>query len=149
MPQPSPELALQQEEHFIPPAAERIRPVRMPRVEELPAPAQNQIAAQARPVPAPPSSVEQKRVSLMQRLAAVGFGRKEEGLPTSVAPAQAPQLVAPQPAPSPAHAEYMRRPQPQVARVAQGQLDVHGRQQATRAEEDQLEIPAFLRRQGA
>jgi cell division protein FtsZ len=149
LPQPSAELAIQQEEHFIPPAAERIRPVRMPRVEELPAPAQNQIAAQARPIPAPPSSVEQKRVSLMQRLAAVGFGRKDESAPAPTMPVAMPQPAQPQPAPSPAHAEYMRRPQPQVARAAQGQLDVHGRQQAPRTEEDQLEIPAFLRRQGA
>ena len=52
-------------------------------------------------------------------------------------------------APSPAHAEYMRRPVQQPAsRPAQGQLDPHGRVAPNRSsEEDQLEIPAFLRRQ--
>jgi cell division protein FtsZ len=33
-------------------------------------------------------------------------------------------------------------------RAAQGQLDSHGRVQARTIEDDQLEIPAFLRRQG-
>jgi len=58
-------------------------------------------------------------------------------------------VAAPAAAPSAAHAEYMRRPvQPQPARAAEGQLDVRGRPQTQRpAEDDQLEIPAFLRRQ--
>jgi cell division protein FtsZ len=40
----------------------------------------------------------------------------------------------------------MRRPAPEP-RAAQGQLDSHGRQPAPRSfDDDQLEIPAFLRR---
>jgi cell division protein FtsZ len=145
----APEPAHLQGEAFIPPAAERIRPVRLPRVEELPVPAQNQIAARTVPQPPqPPHAAEQKRMSLMQRLASVGFGRREDEADAPAAPA--PQVAAaPTAAPSAVHAEYMRRPQPAPAqRPAQGQLDVHGRPQASRAvEDDQLEIPAFLRRQ--
>jgi cell division protein FtsZ len=137
-------------EPFIPPMPERtiVRQTRMPRVEDLPLPGQNQIAAQrgAQPVAPQPVSAEAKRMSLMQRLAAVGFGRKEEET--------APQAVAPAPVPvqqpSSAHAEYMRRqPAPAAQRPTQGHLDTHGRQVAsTRSiEDDQLEIPAFLRRQ--
>ncbi len=93
-------------------------------------------------------------MSLMQRLASVGFGgRKDEEAEMAPAPApvrQMPQAPMPQAAaPSAAHAEYMRRPVQQPAsRPAQGQLDPHGRAAPTRSsEEDHLEIPAFLRRQ--
>lgn len=153
------EPSLHFDESFIPPMPERavVRPTRMPRVEDLPAPGQAQLNAHrgAQPAPQPPSAVEQKRMSLMQRLASVGFGgRKDEEAEMAPAPAparQMPQAPMPQaPAPSAAHAEYMRRPvQPQQAsRPAQGQLDPHGRAAPTRSsEEDHLEIPAFLRRQ--
>ncbi|RDJ27092.1 cell division protein FtsZ [Bosea caraganae] len=143
------------EESFIPPAPERavVRPTRMPRIEDLPMPAQNQIAASrgVQAVPQPPVSADQKRMSLMQRLASVGFGRKDdeaEAPAPAPAPRQAPPVQAAPQAPSPAHAEYMRRPvQQPAARPAQGQLDPHGRAAPARSEEDQLEIPAFLRRQ--
>ncbi len=148
-PAPKVELAPEQpyatDEAFIPPQAERIRQPRMPRIEELPIPAQTQMAARAVPAPQPAAqSAEQKRVSLMQRLASVGFGRKDEA-PQPVQKTQ----PAPPAAPTPAHAEYMRRPaQPPVQRAAQGQLDSLGRAPAPRVQEDdQLEIPAFLRRQ--
>ncbi len=161
---PAPEPVHQAEPHphfdesFIPPMPERavVRPTRMPRVEDLPVPGQAQLNAHrgAQPAPQPPSAVEQKRMSLMQRLASVGFGgRKDEE--AEMAPALAPVRQMPQApmpqaaAPSAAHAEYMRRPAPQPAsRPAQGQLDPHGRAQPARSsEEDHLEIPAFLRRQ--
>jgi cell division protein FtsZ len=139
------EVADLQRDSFIPPQAERIRPVRLPRVEDLPVPAQNQLAARAAPpVPQPAHAADQKRMSLMQRLASVGFGRRDEH-----EIAETPAQAAARPAPSAAHAEYMRRPvQPQPARAAEGQLDARGRPQPHRqAEDDQLEIPAFLRRQ--
>ena len=146
------------EDSFIPPVPERsvVRPTRMPRVEDLPMPAQNQIAASrgAQPAPQPPASAEQKRMSLMQRLASVGFGRKEDEAETMQAPARAPAPrpgapgPAPAAAPRAAHAESKRRQQHPRARPAQGQLDPHGRVAPTRqAEDDQLDIPAFLRRQ--
>ena len=52
-------------------------------------------------------------------------------------------------APSPAHAEYAKRPAPQGYRPAQGGLDPHGRAPAPHKglDDEHLEIPAFLRRQ--
>ncbi|WP_342361308.1 cell division protein FtsZ [Terrarubrum flagellatum] len=133
-------------EDFAPPRPDPvIRPMRMPRMEELPAPAQRQIEA-ARPVAipaAPTSPVESKRMTLLQRLAAVGLGRKEDEA------APPPPATAPA-APLPVHNEYARRPiAPAQPRAPQGQLDSHGRAPipARSMEEEQLEIPAFLRRQ--
>jgi cell division protein FtsZ len=98
-----------------------------------------------------PASAEQKRMSLMQRLASVGFGRKEDEVAEApAAPAPAPRPAPPvAAAPSAAHAEFMRRPAAAPAvRPAQGQLDQLGRAAPARSsEEDHLEIPAFLRRQ--
>jgi cell division protein FtsZ len=159
---PEPEMHVEpapvHEDSFIPPAPERalVRPTRMPRIEDLPVPAQNQIAASRVAQSAPQqNAVDQKRMSLMQRLASVGFGRKDEE-PQEAPARQMPQVpmapVAPpaqSPAgPSAAHAEYMRRPAAPAARPAQGQLDQLGRVAPNRSsEEDHLEIPAFLRRQ--
>ncbi|GEO12804.1 cell division protein FtsZ [Microvirga aerophila] len=126
---------------FIPPQAERaVRPARMPRIDELPMPAQNQIRA-SRGETDP--SQEPKRMSLMQRLATVGFGRKEDGHSEPVAQGPAPE--APRQQMSPVHAEYAKRPAapPQGYRPAQGQMAPAPRA----SEDDQLEIPAFLRRQ--
>jgi cell division protein FtsZ len=138
-------------EAFVPPPAERaVRQVRMPRVDELPVPAQNVIAGREPPVP---PHHEARNGSLMQRLASLGFGRKEEAPAPQQPPAQAtvPTPAAPaQPTqgPSAAHSEYMRRPSQQSQRVAQGQLDSLGRAAPQRPVEDEhLEIPAFLRRQ--
>ena len=143
-----------QPESFIPPAPERsvVRPTRMPRIEDLPVPAQNQINAQrgAQSAPQAAVSADQKRMSLMQRLASVGFGRKDEEAAEQPAPPvrQAPAAPVAVAAPSAAHAEYMRRPAQPASRPAQGQLDTLGRTQPNRSsEEDHLEIPAFLRRQ--
>jgi cell division protein FtsZ len=147
------EAPMHSEESFIAPMPERavVRPTRMPRIEDLPVPAQNQINASrgAQPAPQPPVSADQKRMSLMQRLASVGFGRKEEEMHEPQLPVrQAPQAPAIPQAPSAAHAEYMRRPAQPAARPAQGQLDQMGRSAPNRSsEEDHLEIPAFLRRQ--
>jgi cell division protein FtsZ len=97
-------------------------------------------------------------MSLLQRLAAVGLGRREpeaeEPLPSSRgAPG------APMPA-QPAAERLAGRPQPRAEsrpdpvsdyakRAAPQGLDQHGRQAPVhnRSEEDQLDIPAFLRRQ--
>jgi cell division protein FtsZ len=144
--------------HFIPPQAERVvRPARMPRVDELPMPAQAQIRA-SRSEAAEAGAAENKRVSLLQRLASVGLGRREDPAPAPAAPpAQqtrpAPRPQAPAAPPSAVHAEYAKRPPPQQVpaqgyRPAQGNLDPHGRAAPARTiDDDQLEIPAFLRRQ--
>ena len=142
---------------FIPPAPEQpvIRPARMPQIEDLPPVVQQQIRAHRGEQPAPVAQVETRRRSLLEKLAAFGISRHDEA-----PPAQAPRPVAPSlPAPAPQrpaqtalHAEY-GRPQPRAVapRPAQGSLDPHGRMAARPAalEEDQLEIPAFLRRQSS
>jgi cell division protein FtsZ len=137
---------------FIPPAAERVvvRPPRMPRIDELPVPAQNEIRAQRGELDAE-DHPEKRRMSLMQRLASVGLGRREDApeLPQIARPPM-PQLARP-PRPS-ARSPEGRAPDPvsEYARRAEPQgLDPHGRSAAVHnsSEEDQLEIPAFLRRQ--
>ena len=156
-------------EAFIPPQPERVSPrgMRMPRIDELPVPAQKEIRARRGELPE--EHPEKRRTSLLQRLAAVGLGRRdddEEAAPTppkavTPMPAMPPvppmpqvpterplgrpmaprQEMRPEPRPEPV-SEYARRPAPQG-------LDQHGRQMPVhnRSEEDQLDIPAFLRRQ--
>jgi cell division protein FtsZ len=143
-------------EAFIPPAPERApqRATRMPRIDELPIPAQNEIRAQRGELP-PEQHPEKRRMSLLQRLASVGLGRHDEEEPPPP-PAVRRAPGGPQPGterlpgrPSPRVdsrqepvSEYAKRSSPQG-------LDQHGRQAPVhnRSEEDQLDIPAFLRRQ--
>ena len=143
---------------FIPPAAERpaVRAPRMPRVEDLPIPAQNQLRAREREE-AQEDPLEKPRMSLLQRLASVGLGgkRDEPEADRAPAPALAPRQMPPpldrmpmpvrqpaRPAPQEPISEFAKRPAPQG-------LDSHGRQAPVHnpGEEDQLDIPAFLRRQ--
>jgi cell division protein FtsZ len=148
---------------FMPPRPEEVvRPPRMPRVDELPLPGQR-IMEQNRQATAQQAPVEKKRVTLMERLAQAGFGRREEAAPAPQAPRQTaaqpqPAPVQPQPQaapaqyapqqPTPVHHEYGKRPAAAGQRPHQG-LDQHGRPapQPRAFEDDQLEIPAFLRRQ--
>ncbi len=138
---------------FLPPKPERTAPrtPRMPRIDELPLPAQNEIKAQRGELGE--DHPEKRRMSLMQRLASVGLGRREEPAEAPPAPRTAramPQFERPvrpsarQPEGRPADpvSEYARRAAPQG-------LDPHGRPAAVHnpSEEDQLDIPAFLRRQ--
>jgi len=175
-----------------------IRPVRMPQVEELPMPVQQQLRAR-QTGEGEANGAEQKRRSLLERLASFGINREAEpssavearqqppAAPQPVAPVVAPPPVQARPAahpsahphaeparqhapaagyhhpapqapavpvapqgPGPAHAAYGKRPAPaaQPGRQ-QAQLDLHGRQQppARPLDDEQLEIPAFLRRQ--
>ena len=142
---------------FIPPQPERAaaRAPRMPRIDELPMPAQNQLRAKRGVVP-DADHPEKRRMTLMQRLAAVGLGRKEE---TAEMPAEARPLVRQPPVfdrlasrpPAPrTHDSRGADPVSEYAKkgVPQG-LDPLGRQAAVNnsPEDDQLDIPAFLRRQ--
>jgi cell division protein FtsZ len=133
---------------FIPPEPERVsRGPRMPRLEDLPIPAQNEIRASRGDVA--DAGPEKQRMTLLQRLAQVGLGRRDDG-PTHEETQAAPQLPplpqrASQPAMPPV-SEYARRP---PAAAPQG-LDIHGRPTLPvqkPVDDDQLEIPAFLRRQ--
>jgi cell division protein FtsZ len=153
---------------FIPPAPERTvnRPRRMPAIDELPRPAQAELRAKRGEDD--PDHPEKRKVSLLRRLAAVGLGRREdqeepERMPASVRP------VRPPPAPRPAERPVDRAPPPRPAmppapppmprgpdpvseyarRPAHPGLDPLSRQAPVHnsVEDDQLEIPAFLRRQ--
>ena len=145
-------------ETFIPQAAERApaRAPRMPKFDELPVPAQNEIR-QARGGDAEDEHPQKSRMSLLQRLANVGLGRRdEENEPPIAARASGPAMGSmPSPDRKPQRSaaqqiavhepvsEYARRPAPQG-------LDVHGRPAPVASVpqgDDHLDIPAFLRRQ--
>ncbi len=145
-------------ETFIPQAAERApaRAPRMPKFEDLPMPAQNEIRQARGEVE--DDHPQKSRMSLLQRLANVGLGRRdEETEPPIAARASGPAMPAMPPLPErkpqrtvaqqiAAHepvSEYARRPAPQG-------LDVHGRPAPVAPApqgDDHLDIPAFLRRQ--
>ncbi|HEY4204684.1 MAG TPA: cell division protein FtsZ [Xanthobacteraceae bacterium] len=145
-------------ESFIPQAAERapLRAPRMPKFEELPMPAQNEIRQARGEVDE--DQPQKTRLSLLQRLANVGLGRRdEESEPPIAARASGPAMgqmpslpdrrpqrtVAQQMAAHEPVSEYARRPSPQG-------LDSHGRPASVASApqgDDHLDIPAFLRRQ--
>jgi cell division protein FtsZ len=138
---------------FIPPQPERpqARP-RMPRIDELPVPAQNQLRARERPEPVE-DPMEKPRMSLLQRLASVGLGRKDEDEEEAYRPQQAPprsvQLPErprpvqrlPEAHPQEPVSEFAKRPPPSLG------LDLDRPAQPQDHGDDQLDIPAFLRRQ--
>jgi cell division protein FtsZ len=139
------------------PDAPVIRPQRMPQIEDLPLPAQNQIRAQ-RGEPSPEHPEAKRRSSLLQKLASFGISRHdaEANGPARERQAQ-PRPQVPQayrqPQPNSQHAEYaglrgQHSPAPQP-RAQQPVTESQGRgaYQSRSYEEDQLEIPAFLRRQ--
>jgi cell division protein FtsZ len=129
----------------------------MPRIDELPIPAQNELRAQLGEGPAG-EHPEKRRMSLLQRLATVGLGRREEAGEEAEKPVNRPpprpmprpaERLPARPAPRPPEvrgadpvSDYARRPAHQA-------LDPHGRQGSVHnsPEEDHLDIPAFLRRQ--
>jgi cell division protein FtsZ len=111
--------------------------------------------------PAENEHPEKRKLGLLRRLAAVGLGRREEDEteqpPSNVRPVRPvarpaerapvpppPRPSTPPPAPRAAEpvSEYAKRPPHQA-------LDSHGRQAPVHnsVDEDQLDIPAFLRRQ--
>jgi len=163
-----------QRQAFIPPQPERaaVRPPRMPRVEDLPMPVQKELRA-SRGEEVDQAHPEKRRNSLLQRLASVGLGRRDEAAedsappqarPAARPPAAAPAASQPERAPMPPAArpeaqrpaesrgpdpvsEYAKRPA--APRPAPQGLDPHGRPAPVlnAFDDDQLEIPAFLRRQ--
>jgi cell division protein FtsZ len=134
---------------FIPPQPER--PMsrtspRMPTFEELPLPGQAEYRARhggALDTEHP----EKRRMTLLQRLAAVGLGRREDefdaradGRPADPAPLAGAAFRGP----------GRTEPRgPEVARPGAPNVDVRGRTLPlpSPVEDDQLDIPAFLRRQ--
>jgi cell division protein FtsZ len=146
-------------ETFIPQAAERapVRAPRMPKFEDLPMPAQAEIR-QARGE-GDEDHPQKTRLSLLQRLANVGLGRRDEESEPPIAarasgPAMAPLPPLPERKPARSVAQQIAASEPPVSEYAkrpapQG-LDVHGRPAPVAAApqgDDHLDIPAFLRRQ--
>jgi cell division protein FtsZ len=108
------------------------RQVRMPAIEEFPPQVKRQIEAQRSRIETIAEHAQKKKPGLFQRLANVGLGRKEDHPPQQSAPRE----------PSIAAAAQQRQPLPQRApQPAAQQLADPG------LDDDQLEIPAFLRRQ--
>ncbi len=153
---------------FIPPTPERAanRGARMPRIDELPVPAQNELRVM-RGEQAPGEPPQKQRMGLLQRLASVGLGggrREDEAHEPAAQPPQQPprprmgpipqppaRPMQPRPAPRPPEqsrpaespvSEYAKRPPHQGLDPLGRQAPVHNS-----SEEDQLDIPAFLRRQ--
>jgi cell division protein FtsZ len=143
---------------FIAPEPET--PARIPRVEDFPPVVQRQIEAQHRR----PEHEDRGPMSLLRRLAGVGLGRREEEPQQQPREPQLRRPVARQQQGGAAQPQRQIPPQPRVAQPAprqqaqqeglykpkQGDLDQHGRplpQAARHQGDDDLEIPAFLRRQ--
>jgi cell division protein FtsZ len=147
-------------ETFIPQPADRsvARSPRMPKFEDLPMPAQNEIRQAQGRSESEEEHPQKSRLSLLQRLANVGLGRRDEDNEPPIA-ARASGPAMPQMPPIPERkakrtvqeqiaanepvSEYARRPAPQG-------LDTHGRPAPVAPApqgDDHLDIPAFLRRQ--
>jgi cell division protein FtsZ len=127
----------------------------MPTFEELPVPGQNEFRAR-RGEPTEAEHPEKRRLTLLQRLAAVGLGRREDefdqkpdGRPAESVRTAGPERALHRGSARPSESrgpdsvsEYAKRGPPQG-------LDIHGRTATMHpsSEDDQLDIPAFLRRQ--
>ena len=110
---------------------------RMPAVEDFPPIAQKQIAAQLNRIEHIAEHAARKKVGLFERLASVGLKRKDDPAPAQREPsitAPAQQRVAQQ---AQTRATQPVRPQPAPAPLPPEPV----------YDDDQLEIPAFLRRQ--
>ncbi len=144
-----------------PPAAIK-RPVRrMPSVEELPMVAQKAIKAQAGgEEPAVGLAAQKRKVGFLEQLANVGRGRKDEDaeMPSKVEPEFGHRRASPEmpraETPPPSRGVRIERPREAVAAPAPKRVEAQPR--LAKAEisagpaesfaEDDLEIPAFLRR---
>jgi cell division protein FtsZ len=138
----------------------------MPAIDELPRPAQAELRAKRGEDD--PDHPEKRKVSLLRRLAAVGLGRREDQEEPEKAPQ--PNVRPVRPPPRPAERPIDRAPAPPPPRPAMPQpamprqaepVSEYARRPAApqpdplarpspvhnSLEEDQLEIPAFLRRQ--
>ncbi len=140
---------------FIPPQPERPAnraPRMMPTFEDMPVPGQNEYRARRGEMPEP-EHPEKRRLTLLQRLAAVGLGRRDDEPEAEQRETRAPEPARraerPPMRPRPAEprsgdqvSEFAKRGAPQG-------LDAHGRPAPLphASEDDQLDIPAFLRRQ--
>ncbi|HYB05362.1 MAG TPA: hypothetical protein VED02_01315, partial [Methyloceanibacter sp.] len=152
---------------FVPAApATAQRPVRrMPNIEEFPLPVQNEIKARSGAAPTPGLAEQKKKVGFLERLAGVARGRKSEdaimpdkrepefGAPKPVP--MVPKTVAPKPAEALPKSPKIERPTADsvvaaVPKRLESQPKVVSMETREPVDEspadDDLEIPAFLRR---
>jgi cell division protein FtsZ len=120
----------------------RLGAQRMPRVDEFPPIAQRQMTPAQEEMP----SEDRRPMGLLRRLA-TGFGRHPDEAEAPIPTPVAPRATAPAPAPV-MRERPIARP-PEAPRGVEGRLDQMGRPapQPRVAEDDQMDIPAFLRRQ--
>ena len=114
---------------------QRVTTQRIPPIEDFPAIAQKQIAAQQGRIEDIAHHAHARKKGIFERLATVGLGRREEAPIQHAAPRRAEPKIAQQ------------QPQRQIARP-----QPHPEPQAyveQNYEDDQLAIPAFLRRQAS
>ena len=148
-PQPTPRMPEAYTQHvddrgFVPPVSERpVRPVRMPTAEDFPPIAQKSLEAGRQDRPAP---VEGSKKSLMERLVSAGFGGRRADPHEMPAP---PRAVSVEPQPIAQPTMQTQAPMPaQAPRPVQQPVQAARPASAPRMfEDDQMEIPAFLRRQ--
>jgi cell division protein FtsZ len=145
---------------FIPPQPERPAnraPRMMPSFEDLPVPGQNEYRARRGEMPEQ-EHPEKRRLTLLQRLAAVGLGRRDDEPEPEQREARPPEPARRQPTeraerppmrPRPADPRSGEQVSEFAKRGAPQGLDPHGRPAPLPhpSEDDQLDIPAFLRRQ--
>jgi len=129
---------------------ETLRQPRMPTIDDLPRPIQEQISQNTGRNAAPAQvSAETRRIGLLEKLTSLGMGRAAPP-PARVEAPRSAAIPQRQAAPSSVHADYAKRAPaaPSLPRATQANLDVNGRTMphARTQEDDQLEIPAFLRR---
>ncbi len=143
------------EEQIEIPVAEDIAPVTipaaaqdgMPAIEDFPQVVQKQVAADSSK---PSGESDNGPMGLLKRLATGLGGSSSSGTPVTKPVVSSEEKQAEITTPSPAPAPAAREDNNPYAPPRNGTLDIHGRQAIpTRAasEEDQLDIPAFLRRQ--
>jgi cell division protein FtsZ len=112
---------------------QRVTTQRIPPIEDFPAIAQKQIAAQQGRIEDIAQHANSRKKGIFERLATVGLGRREEAPVQQAQPRRAePKMSQPQ------AQRQMARPQPQPEPQAYVEQAY---------EDDQLAIPAFLRRQ--
>ena len=112
-------------------AAPKVRSPRIPPIEEFPPIAQKQIAAQQNRIEHIAEHAARKKKGLFERLANVGLGRREDSAPVAREPVMA----------------VRSEPKVQVARQARQAPPEPQAHIDPNLDDDQLTIPAFLRRQ--
>ena len=140
--QPAPAPVAQRVEPAAPIIRQEPAATRMPRIEDFPPVIKAEMDQRGHQQPVAASNEERGPMGLLKRITS-SLGRREEEEPQP----------ADMTAPAPGAASQQRRPlSPEASLYAprRGQLDDHGRvapQPRALSEDDQLEIPAFLRRQ--